>query len=595
MKTTVPVYAAFFFMSVLSVSCQGDSDTLTTTFSRIENCMDLHPDTALYLLNSIHHPEKLHGKSQADYALLMTQAMDKNYMKFSSDSLIALALNYYTLDAREPDMRAKAHFYYGRVLLESDKDEEALEHFLSARKHYDSVRHHKMLALVAREVGMIKRRQRRYKDAMENYRESYVRHLHLEDSLGIVTASQNMARIFLFENRWDSSHHYYHHALEMAVQKAYPLEVSILHELGILHRSMGRLDRAEPYFLSAFEKETDTEKKYMECLSLGYLYMQMGRVEDARKYLKLSINSSKPYTRIDAYNCLYFLEKDIDNYEDAIVYHEKADSIVNGLEELNTVELIAKLQSQYENEKLLNDHLKIKVRHTSFVWWGTVALMVLAVYLCYYYNKSKNHKKRIAEIESQIRCNEEEIGRYRQEMEELQKSKVRIPEGSRVVAESRVQEVSRTLELNRSKIGELNGKIVLLTMQNKNLSGQLKELGGELSVCETSEQFISAFRLLLAIKEGALRGKLAHAERDKLFRLFDLLYANYVSRLLAQTPSLTKHDLEICCFVKFGLNNEELSRIFQTTSDSVTKAKSRLKGRLGIAPQEDLADYLHDF
>lgn len=253
------------------------------------------------------------------------------------------------------------------------------------------------------------------------------------------------------------------------------------------------------------------------------------------------------------------------------------------------------MQGQYENEKLLNDHLKMKVRHTSFVWWGTVALMVLAVYLCYYYNKNKNHKKRIAEIESQIRCNEEEIGRYRQEMEELQKSKVRIPEGSRVVAESRVQEVSRTLELNRSKIGELNGKIVLLTMQNKNLSGQLKELGGELSVCETSEQFISAFRLLLAIKEGALRGKLAHADRDKLFRLFDLLYANYVSRLLAQTPSLTKHDLEICCFVKFGLNNEELSRIFQTTSDSVTKAKSRLKGRLGIAPQEDLTDYLHDF
>lgn len=557
--------------------------------------MESHPDTALYLLNSIHHPEKLLGKSQADYALLMTQAMDMNYMKFSSDSLIALALNFYALDNRDPDMRAKAHFYYGRVLLESDKEEEALEHFLSARKYYESISNHKMLALIAGEVGMIKRRQRLYEEAMENYRESYVRHLHLEDSLGIISASQNMARIFLFENQWDSSHYYYNHALEIAVHKQYPFEVSILHELGILYRSMGRLDLAEPYFLSAFEKETDKEKKYMECLSLGYLYMQLGRVDEARKYLKLSINSSKPYTRIDAYNCLYFLEKDIDNFEEAIVYHEKADSITNGLEELNTVELITKLQRQYENEKLLNDHLKMKVRYTNFVWWGTVAFMVLAVYLCYYYNKSKNHKKRIVEIENQIRCNEEEIRRYRQEMEEIQKSKVRIPEGSRVVAESRVQEVSRTLELNRSKIGELNGKIILLTMQNRNLSGQLKELGGGLSVCESSEQFISAFRLLLAIKEGALRGKLSHAERNKLFRLFDLLYGNYVSRLLARTPSLTKHDLEICCFVKFGLNNEELSRIFQTTSDSVTKAKSRLKGRLGISPQEDLTDYLHDF
>lgn len=47
--------------------------------------MDLCPDSALNLLKGIPEPEKLWGESQATYALLMTQAMDKNYMKFSSD------------------------------------------------------------------------------------------------------------------------------------------------------------------------------------------------------------------------------------------------------------------------------------------------------------------------------------------------------------------------------------------------------------------------------------------------------------------------------------------------------------------------------
>lgn len=64
---------------------------------------------------------------------------------------------------------------------------------------------------------------------------------------------------------------------------------------------------------------------------------------------------------------------------------------------------------------------------------------------------------------------------------------------------------------------------------------------------------------------------------------------------LTKAPLLTKHDLEICCFLKFGLTNEELARIFQTSSDSVTKAKGRLKGRLGISPQEDLNVFLRDF
>ena len=68
--------------------------------------MDLCPDSALNLLKGIPEPEKLWGESQATYALLMTQAMDKNYMKFSSDSLIALALNYYTVDQRSPLMHA---------------------------------------------------------------------------------------------------------------------------------------------------------------------------------------------------------------------------------------------------------------------------------------------------------------------------------------------------------------------------------------------------------------------------------------------------------------------------------------------------------
>lgn len=583
MKTTILVYAAFFLISVLSISCSGDPNALSKTFSKVEECMELCPDTALYLLNSIPHPEKLHGKSGADYALLMTQAMDKNYMKFSSDSLIASALNYYMLDKREPDMCAKAQFYYGRVLLESDREEEALVYFLSAKEYFESIRDDKMLALIAEEIGMINRRLRLYADALMNFQESYVIHKHLDDSLGIVRSSQHIGRVFLFENKWDSSYYYYNHALEIIRRKKYPFEVAILHELGILYRSMGKLDMAEPYFLAAYEKETDKEKKYLECLSLGYLYMQMGKVEEARKYLKMSINSSKPYTRIDAYNCLYFLEKDIDNFEKAIIYHEKADSITNGMEEVNSRELIVKLQKQYENEKLLNDHLQMKVRYASFVFWGTVSFLVVAFCMCYYYFKSRNHKKQIAEIECQIRCNEEEIRRYQQEMEEIQKSK------------DQVLEKNRMLEENRTKVGELNGKIVLLTMQNKNLSGLLKELGGQLTVCASSEQNITAFRLLLAIKEGTLRGKLSREELDKLFRLFDLLYDNYVSRLLQQNPSLTKHDLEICCFLKFGLTNEGLSRIFQTTTDSVTKAKGRLKSRLGISPQDDLTDYLREF
>lgn len=545
--------------------------------------MDLCPDSALNLLKGIHDLEKLWGESQATYALLMTQAMDKNYMKFSSDSLIALALNYYTITQTSPIMYAKALFYHGRVMLELDKEEEALKSFLAAKDVYERTKDHKMLALIAEEVGMINRKQDLYDDALTNFREALTTYKQLKDSLSVISASLNIARVYLFKSEWDSCSLYYNNALEIAVQKNYLSEITILHELGILYRSMQNLSEAERYFLAAYEKETDEEKKYMECLSLGYLYMQMGQTENARKYLIMSANSSKAYTQISAYDCLYFLEKDIDNFEEAIVYHELADSITNAMEELNSRELIASLQKKYENEKLRNDNLQMKVRYTNFILWGTIAFLFVVACMCYYYYKNRNNKKKIAEIELQIQENEEEIERYQQEIEDIQISK------------DQVLKENLMLEENRTKVGELNGKIVLLTMQNKTLSEHLKELGGELNVGISSGSFIHAFRLLLAIKEGTLRGKLSNEERQKLFSLFDLIYWNYVSRLLERAPTLTKHDLEICCFLKFGLSHEELSCIFHTTSDSVTRAKGRLKGRLGISPQDDLDLFLKEF
>ena len=584
MKTSFSIRIAFFFiLSFLIVSCHRDMDALNMTFSKVEKCMDLCPDSALNLLKGIPEPEKLWGESQATYALLMTQAMDKNYMKFSSDSLIALALNYYTITQTSPVMYAKALFYHGRVMLELDKEEEALKFFLAAKDIYERTKDHKMLALIAEEVGMINRKQDLYDDALTNFREALTTYKQLKDSLSVISASLNIARVYLFKSEWDSCSLYYNNALEIAVQKNYLSEITILHELGILYRSMQNLSEAERYFLAAYEKETDEEKKYMECLSLGYLYMQMGQTENARKYLMMSANSSKAYTQISAYDCLYFLEKDIDNFEEAIVYHELADSITNAMEELNSRELIASLQKKYENEKLRNDNLQMKVRYTNFILWGTIAFLFVVACMCYYYYKNRNNKKKIAEIELQIQENEEEIERYQQEIEDIQISK------DQVLKENLV------LEENRTKVGELNGKIVLLTMQNKTLSEHLKELGGELNVGISSGSFIHAFRLLLAIKEGTLRGKLSNEERQKLCSLFDLIYWNYVSRLLERAPTLTKHDLEICCFLKFGLSHEELSCIFHTTSDSVTRAKGRLKGRLGISPQDDLDLFLKEF
>lgn len=565
------------FLSLGTVSCNMTSASIVPALSEVEKCIETHPDSALILLKKI-RPETLHGKAKADYALLMTQAMDKNYIKPSSDSLISLAIEYYVSEEYNSLAKGKTYFYYGRVMQELGRQEEALKAYLKAKAVLENSQEYKMLGLISEEIGMLNREQDIYKEALINFKSALHFYAQAEDSFCVTSAYRNIARVYLFENEWDSAYVYYDKALQIAASKEYNLEASILQELGVLHRSKGDLPKAESFFMMSVQKEKDQDKQFLQYLSLGVLHFKMGKYDSARKYLYLSSESSSLSTRMDAYYYLYQLEKDQNNFYAAICYIEKSDSIKNITYNIETRQLIADMQKKYENEKLEKRNLQMSVDFGRVLLVGSVVFFVVAFFMCYYFYKYKSDRKRIQEIEQTIEDNKELIDQYQHEIVAIKKDK------------------DDTVEDNHNKIGELNGKIMLLTAQNKNLSKHLKELGGEaLKSDPISANHMAAFRFLLAFKCGVIKEKLSNEDWDKLFNLFDFFYSNFVNRLQTEYPILTKHDLEICCLLKSGFTHEELSRIFITTSDSVTKAKGRLKRRLGMSAQDDLEFFLRNY
>lgn len=91
------LYLGLLSVCVLLGSCVEKN--VSNVFDKVERYMDVYPDSALLLLEQIPHPEELRGKQRADYALLLTQARDKNYLdSLQSDSLIKIAVDYYKDD-----------------------------------------------------------------------------------------------------------------------------------------------------------------------------------------------------------------------------------------------------------------------------------------------------------------------------------------------------------------------------------------------------------------------------------------------------------------------------------------------------------------
>ena len=75
--------------------------------------MDDRPDSALVILSHVKTPLRS-TKQEAKYALLLSQAYDKNYIDLTTDSLINIAVDYYKKHGPLED-RMKAWFYLGRV------------------------------------------------------------------------------------------------------------------------------------------------------------------------------------------------------------------------------------------------------------------------------------------------------------------------------------------------------------------------------------------------------------------------------------------------------------------------------------------------
>jgi len=75
-----------------------------------------HPDSALSMLQAIDRSTIESDKDRALYALLMSQALDKNFIYVTDDSLISIAYDYYSShDDKHRHMLSQ--YYLGRVSL----------------------------------------------------------------------------------------------------------------------------------------------------------------------------------------------------------------------------------------------------------------------------------------------------------------------------------------------------------------------------------------------------------------------------------------------------------------------------------------------
>lgn len=119
-------------LSLLLLTLGCANSRVSPRLDAAEAIMEQHPDSALTILQQI-DGSALSGETRARHALLLSQALDKNYVDVTSDSLISIAVNYYA-NSDDAYRKMLAYHYSSVIYLNARNYENSLR---QALKSYD--------------------------------------------------------------------------------------------------------------------------------------------------------------------------------------------------------------------------------------------------------------------------------------------------------------------------------------------------------------------------------------------------------------------------------------------------------------------------
>lgn len=130
------IKAAVTVLVLCAVLSCSDDTAVMAELDRAEAVMEEYPDSALALLDTLDRGRLTTREARARHALLYSQALDKNWIELTSDSVISPAVKYYKKHG-SPDYRLKTQYYLGCIFRNAGDREEAMEHFVEAERYVD--------------------------------------------------------------------------------------------------------------------------------------------------------------------------------------------------------------------------------------------------------------------------------------------------------------------------------------------------------------------------------------------------------------------------------------------------------------------------
>ena len=485
------------------------------------------PDSVMDLLGRIACPDRLQEQARADYALLYTEALNKQDRIGTDDSLIKLALGYYSKQAPGIPL-AKSYFLLGRICQQQGNDTLALKVNLQALAALPSQTQDRTRMLVNYDLGYLYHKTDCYSQALLHYREMQKYVDAHPDTTDCYIAAYSMGDIFMLLNRYDSAYHYYQEAISFARQlenKSY--ERYIIRQLCLHARLTGNRQQAKAYL----QEIVDTYGN--DFYNKAVLFKEEGNADSASFYFLKATKNSQIITRAMSFYHLFQLHRKAHpdwacDYVDS--FHIYKDSLY-ALRQTDKIErLTAAYRQEVDRQKEEADR-----RENAICLWGGIGITLL---LCgtgvFFFVQRK--KRRYLLLEKQLVAN-------------------RLAAIKEYVAEQNRR--------NPEEWSAMHQEIAAIEAQT--LIGQFQETVWQ--------------KRINAIQKG--NGKPFSKKEQEAFQKETLaLFDELVKRLKAEHPQITKNDLLFCLLSLMNYPTSLIISCIGCKENTLRTRKHRLKEKL---------------
>ena len=525
---------------VLLHSCIYYSEEIAHQLVLAEKIIASRPDSALHILQRMEDQRYFSKKQYAVYCLLYTEAIDKTRKKLTSDSLIRVAVDFFSKDPDQyPEYLAKSLFYHGRVYHDTHMPEEAMQLYMEVELHGQALSDLNLLGLVNSEMGDLFQRQNFSEKAIEHFTKS-ANYFH---SVGNFKhegyALMNMGLDYYVIKKYDSAVFHLQNARQIAkdVRDTALLSQSLA-VLGMAYTKLKKPDAVKFYLQECINLPLDDMNLTQAYNSLSEAYLLEEQWETARFYahkaLEKGIHINSVYAQAMSYQCLYFIEKDEGNFKKALEYYDQYVCLKDSINTLENSNNVFEIQEKYNAERWKNKTIQLESNHQYvLLLLLALALGVVVLVLIFSLHRSR-HRQKLLKSETLAMKNEARLKEFLLKRLDVSKELVAL-----------MQHQKPDSEKIQTKLHALVDKLTFDAADSEALIGTVNEL-----------------------------------------------FNGFADKLAARYPVLTPDDIQLCCMIRAGFDAGVMSTIMGINFDSIYKKRSRLRKKIGLREKENIEDLM---